>query len=69
MDGSSSSTDMNEEEFSKSLVIKVNVGQTGFYRVKYDDKLAAQLRKTIKENCLSAADKFGVFLVQKYARI
>lgn len=40
MDGSSSSTEMNEEEFVKNLVIKVNVGQTGFYRVKYDDKLA-----------------------------
>lgn len=44
----------------KNLVIKVNVGQTGFYRVKYDDKLAAQLRKKMKENCLSEADKFGI---------
>ncbi|RVX16959.1 Aminopeptidase M1 [Vitis vinifera] len=40
--------------------VKVNVEQTGFYRVKYDDKLAAQLRNAIEENCLSETDKFGV---------
>ena len=57
--GSSSSTEMNEEEILKNLVIKVNVGQTGFYRVKYDDKIATQLKKAIKENSLTAADKFG----------
>ena len=39
--------------------VKVNIEQTGFYRVKYDDKLAAQLRKAIEENCLSETDKFG----------
>ncbi|XP_017235104.2 aminopeptidase M1 isoform X3 [Daucus carota subsp. sativus] len=60
VDGSSSSTEMNEEEILKNLVIKVNVGQTGFYRVKYDDKIATQLKKAIKENSLTAADKFGI---------
>lgn len=40
-DGNSSSPKMDEEEIVKNLVIKVNVGQTGFYRVKYDDKLTA----------------------------
>ncbi|WOG88507.1 hypothetical protein DCAR_0207742 [Daucus carota subsp. sativus] len=29
----------------KNSVIKVNVGQTGFYRVKYDDKIATHLKK------------------------
>ncbi|WOG88506.1 hypothetical protein DCAR_0207741 [Daucus carota subsp. sativus] len=44
----------------KNSVIKVNVGQTGFYRVKYDDKIATHLKKAIKENSLTAADKFGI---------
>lgn len=60
-DGSSSSRGKNEENFDKNSWVKVNVGQTGFYRVKYDDKLAAQLKKAIKENCLSAADNLGMY--------
>ncbi|KAJ0974462.1 hypothetical protein J5N97_016427 [Dioscorea zingiberensis] len=45
---------------SDRLLIKVNVEQTGFYRVKYDDTLSTLLRKAIKGNSLSAADKFGI---------
>ncbi|KAK6157012.1 hypothetical protein DH2020_011260 [Rehmannia glutinosa] len=40
--------------------IKINVDQVGFYRVKYDNDLAAQLQKAIATNCLSAADEFGI---------
>ncbi|KAK9101455.1 hypothetical protein Scep_024885 [Stephania cephalantha] len=40
--------------------IKLNVDQTGFYRVKYDDDLAARLRSAIEANDLSAADRFGI---------
>ncbi|KAF6166120.1 hypothetical protein GIB67_023830, partial [Kingdonia uniflora] len=40
--------------------IKINVDQTGFYRVKYDDNLAARLRYAIQANSLSATDRFGV---------
>ncbi|XP_038896093.1 aminopeptidase M1-like isoform X2 [Benincasa hispida] len=40
--------------------IKVNISQSGFYRVKYDDKLASQLRKAIENNVLSETDKFGI---------
>lgn len=39
--------------------IKVNISQSGFYRVKYDDKLASQLRKAIENNLLSETDRFG----------
>lgn len=39
--------------------IKVNINQSGFYRVKYEDKLASQLRKAIENNILSDTDKFG----------
>lgn len=39
--------------------IKINVDQTGFYRVKYDDELAARLKYAIRANCLSATDRFG----------
>ncbi|KAF8401039.1 hypothetical protein HHK36_014342 [Tetracentron sinense] len=40
--------------------IKLNVDQTGFYRVKYDDDLAAGLKYAIETNCLSATDRFGI---------
>lgn len=39
--------------------IKVNVDQTGFYRVKYDDELSARLRYAIQSKCLSTNDKYG----------
>ncbi|PSS19341.1 Aminopeptidase [Actinidia chinensis var. chinensis] len=40
--------------------IKINVDQTGFYRVKYDDELAGRLRHAIEAKCLSATDRFGI---------
>lgn len=39
--------------------LKVNVDQTGFYRVKYDEDLAARLRFAIESNCLSPSNRFG----------
>lgn len=40
--------------------IKFNVDQTGFYRVKYDDELAAGIRHAIEANQLSAMDRYGI---------
>ncbi|KAI6679922.1 hypothetical protein NL676_033803 [Syzygium grande] len=40
--------------------IKVNVDQTGFYRVKYDEDLQAKLRYAIENEMLSATDRFGI---------
>lgn len=48
------------KECDETLWIKVNVEQSGFYRVIYDDELSARLRKAVENNCLSAADKLGV---------
>lgn len=39
--------------------IKLNIDQTGFYRVKYDDELAAGLEKAIKAKKLSLMDMIG----------
>ena len=39
--------------------IKLNVDQAGFYRVKYDDLLAAKLRYAVEKQLLSASDRFG----------
>ncbi|KAK0594752.1 hypothetical protein LWI29_000125 [Acer saccharum] len=44
----------------ETLWIKVNAEQSGFYRVMYEDRLAAQLRKAVENNCLLATDKFGI---------
>lgn len=40
--------------------IKLNVDQTGFYRVKYDEHLASMLRCAIERTYLSATDRFGI---------
>ncbi|XP_022715192.1 aminopeptidase M1-like isoform X2 [Durio zibethinus] len=55
-----SSDGKNEDEYGEASWIKVNVEQSGFYRVKYEDKLGARLRKAIEKDRLSAADKYGI---------
>ncbi|EEF46103.1 puromycin-sensitive aminopeptidase, putative [Ricinus communis] len=40
--------------------LKLNVNQTGFYRVKYDDDLAARLRYAIEKKHLSETDRYGI---------
>lgn len=50
----------NKEKRDEQLWVKVNIEQSGFYRVKYEDKLAARLRKAIEHNSLEATDKFGI---------
>uniref|UniRef100_A0A0E0LUN5 Aminopeptidase n=1 Tax=Oryza punctata TaxID=4537 RepID=A0A0E0LUN5_ORYPU len=47
-------------EKGENCWIKLNIDQTGFYRVKYDDELAAGLEKAIKANKLSLMDKIGI---------
>uniref|UniRef100_A0A7N0V590 ERAP1-like C-terminal domain-containing protein n=1 Tax=Kalanchoe fedtschenkoi TaxID=63787 RepID=A0A7N0V590_KALFE len=49
-----------------STWVKLNVYQTGFYRVKYDDDLAGRLRHAIQRKELSVADRFG-FLDDSFA--
>ncbi|CAN6819330.1 unnamed protein product [Brassica oleracea] len=40
--------------------IKINVDQAGFYRVKYDDTLAAGLRKATENQSLTSIDRYGI---------
>ncbi|KAK6248932.1 hypothetical protein QUC31_020497 [Theobroma cacao] len=40
--------------------IKLNVDQIGFFRVKYDQGLAAKLRYAIENNYLSVTDRLGI---------
>ncbi|XP_058085543.1 aminopeptidase M1-like [Magnolia sinica] len=49
-----------DEKNPERFWYKINVEQTGFYRVKYDDQLAARLRYAIEASCLSATDRFGI---------
>lgn len=49
----------SKNDNGESFWIKVNVNQTGFYRVKYDDNLLAKLGKAIEANMLSPTDRFG----------
>ncbi|KAM4121389.1 hypothetical protein ACB094_01G001800 [Castanea mollissima] len=43
-----------------SAWVKLNVNQTGFYRVKYDEDLAARLQHAIENKHLSATDRYGI---------
>ncbi|XP_062191811.1 aminopeptidase M1-B-like [Phragmites australis] len=47
-------------ENNQNIWIKLNIDQTGFYRVKYDDELAAGLVIAIKAKKLSLMDKIGI---------
>ncbi|KAG0543432.1 hypothetical protein BDA96_02G190700 [Sorghum bicolor] len=40
--------------------IKLNINQTGFYRVQYDDKLAAALQNALQAKKISVMDKIGI---------
>ncbi|XP_065630862.1 aminopeptidase M1 [Quercus suber] len=51
---------LGDENNLASTWVKLNVDQTGFYRVKYDEDLAAKLRYVIKNKYLSATDRFGI---------
>jgi puromycin-sensitive aminopeptidase len=44
---------------SQNFWIKLNIDQTGFYRVKYDDELAAGLENAVKAKKLSLMDMIG----------
>ncbi|XP_028807443.1 aminopeptidase M1 isoform X2 [Neltuma alba] len=59
-DSQSSTKEKNVEDSDEKLWVKVNVDQSGFYRVNYEDKLAVRLRKAIQNNSLQATDKFGI---------
>ncbi|KAF5748340.1 Aminopeptidase M1 isoform 1 [Tripterygium wilfordii] len=45
---------------TRSVWLKLNVDQAGFYRVKYDEELAARIRYAIERNSLSATDRYGI---------
>ncbi|PAN35146.1 hypothetical protein PAHAL_6G184800 [Panicum hallii] len=50
----------SDGEKSQNIWIKLNIDQTGFCRVKYDDELAAGLVNAIKAKKLSLMDKIGI---------
>ncbi|XP_050216793.1 aminopeptidase M1 [Mercurialis annua] len=60
----SKSESLDVKEFglveNRNTWVKLNVNQTGFYRVKYDDDLAAGLRYAIEKKRLNEMDRFGV---------
>ena len=58
----SETLDMKEHKIDiASAWIKLNVDQTGFYRVKYDENLEARLQYAIKNKYISATDRSGNF--------
>ncbi|KAF3951487.1 hypothetical protein CMV_022863 [Castanea mollissima] len=51
---------LSDESNLASAWVKLNFNQTGFYRVNYDEDLAAKLRYAIENKYLSTADRFGI---------
>ena len=47
------------EQRPLSMWIKLNVAQSGFYRVQYDSELAARLAVAIASGFLESSDRFG----------
>ncbi|KAK7851251.1 aminopeptidase m1 [Quercus suber] len=64
LESKSGTLDMKEFLSDKSNLasawVKLNVDQTGFYRVKYDEDLAARLQHAIENKHLSATDRYGI---------
>ncbi|VFQ97745.1 unnamed protein product [Cuscuta campestris] len=52
--------DLSSSQSKSNPWIKVNLDQTGFYRVKYDDNLSARLRSAIENKLLSTNDRYGI---------
>ena len=50
---------LSKENDSLTALIKVNVEQTGFYRVKHDDTISNLLREAVKCHSLSTVDRYG----------
>ncbi|KAL2643510.1 hypothetical protein R1flu_011097 [Riccia fluitans] len=55
-----SSSESSDGENEAPSWIKLNVGQTGFYRVQYDEDLAKRLRSAIASGSIEATDRFGI---------
>ncbi|KAK7851283.1 aminopeptidase m1 [Quercus suber] len=51
---------LSDESHLASAWVKLNFNQTGFYRVKYDEDLAAKLRYAIEKKYLSTIDRLGI---------
>lgn len=47
-------------DIQESAWIKINVDQTGFYRVKYDGNLEGKIKHAIERGQLTPTDRFGV---------
>ncbi|KAF8701907.1 hypothetical protein HU200_033235 [Digitaria exilis] len=52
-------TASRSSDCEKNIWIKLNIDQTGFYRVMYDEELAARLVSAIRAKKLSQMDKIG----------
>ncbi|XP_020181080.1 aminopeptidase M1-B [Aegilops tauschii subsp. strangulata] len=52
--------DFAASQSGQNFWIKLNIDQNGFYRVKYDDELAAGLENAIKAKKLSLMDMIGI---------
>lgn len=53
------SSQCGNQEKSGNFWIKLNINQTGFYRVQYDDNLSAALQNALLSKKLSVMDKIG----------
>lgn len=57
--GINSQYDDQDRQNSGNFWIKLNIDETGFYRVKYDDELTTALRNALQMKKLSLMDKIG----------
>ncbi|XP_047064303.1 aminopeptidase M1-C-like [Lolium rigidum] len=49
-----------KQENDANFLIKLNINETGFYRVKYDKEITAELDTALEANMLSSIEKIGI---------
>uniref|UniRef100_A0ACD5UYG8 Uncharacterized protein n=1 Tax=Avena sativa TaxID=4498 RepID=A0ACD5UYG8_AVESA len=49
-----------KQEKDGNFLIKLNINETGFYRVKYDKEIAAKLQNALETNMFSSVEKIGI---------
>jgi puromycin-sensitive aminopeptidase len=48
-----------KQEKDGKFLIKLNINETGFYRVKYDKEIADQIQNALQANMFSSIEKIG----------
>ena len=58
-----------EQEKDGNFLIKLNINETGFYRVKYDKEISVKIQNALQANKFSSVEKIGKHKIFHYKDI